>query len=339
MGKTNITVYDIASEAGVSVATVSRVLTGSDKVAEETRSRVQAIIDKNDFQPNALARSLYKKQSKMIGFILPDITNPFYSSIFIEAEKHALEQGYTLVLCNSMDDLNNERTYLQTLRERQVDGIIYMGRKIDQVQGTSKFLKELHKLSEKLPIVMINCGNKAKSCFKVRSNEEDGFREIINYLAKKGHKDVALIGGITGVEPTDIKRKIFLELAEKYNFNLRKEYIVSGEYSIESGAKIMSKMLSYKNIPTAIMGINDIVAIGALKVCQMNNVKVPDDIAVTGFDDIPIAHYIFPSLTTSAHDYKNLGQRAVDIIIDINSDLKPDSIYQYSMNFVERESC
>lgn len=337
MGK-NITVYDIASEAGVSVATVSRVLTGNCKVAETTKQKVQDIIDKYDFKPNALARSLYKNETKMIGCILPDITNPYYSSVFLEAEHYALELGYTLVLCNTMDAIESDGVYLQTLIERQVDGIIYMGRYTDETEKLKSFEELLQKYAKRLPMVMVNCEFDGVDCYKVNSLEKEGFTQMIDLLVKKGHKRIALIGGKKGIKQTDIKRQAFLEAVDKYSLDFKESYIMDGDYTIEAGVNMMTSILEMESLPTAVMGINDIVSIGALRACQMNQVGVPVDMALTGFDNIPLSHYIYPSLTTISHDYEKLGRKAVDIIVDIASGEIPKEHYEYPMNLMVRGS-
>lgn len=336
--KKNITVYDIADEAGVSVATVSRVLTGNTNVAELTRQKVQDVIDKYDFKPNALARSLYKNETKMIGCILPDITNPYYSSVFLEAENYALDLGYTLVLCNTMDKIMNDGVYFQTLVERQVDGIIYMGRHILESNESESFKKILMRYVDRLPIVMINCEYEGVDCYQVQSLEEESFCNMIEILVNKGHKRIALIGGIKGVKQTDIKRKAFLRAVDKYNLEFKEEYIIEGDYTIEAGVNMMTRLLELKDRPTAVMGINDIVSIGALKACQMNQISVPEDLVITGFDNIPLSHYVYPSLTTVSHDYEKLGQKAVDIICDISAGKILEKNYEYPMKVIGRDS-
>lgn len=335
MGK-NITVYDIANEAGVSVATVSRVLNNNNKVAEITRQRVQGIIDKHDFKPNELARSLFKNETKMIGCILPDITNPYYSSVFIEAEKYALQLGYTLVLCDAMDKASNDVIYLQTLVERQVDGIIYMGRNSSTSMGN--FEKQLEKYRKKLPIVMINWGNFETGCYRVQSKEAEGFELLIEELIKSGHKKISLIGGRGGVLPTDIKYEVFKKAVRRHGLEWKDNYRIEGDYTTETGFKTMNRILDDIDHPTAVMGINDMVSIGAVKACHMRNIRVPDDIVITGFDNIPLAHYIFPTLTTVTHDYKNIGKRAIDIITDKTIGNNTKLLYEYSMSIVKGES-
>lgn len=335
MGK-NITVYDIASEAGVSVATVSRVINNNNKVAEITRQRVQGVIDKYDFKPNELARSLFKNETKMIGCILPDITNLYYSSVFVEAEKYALKEGYTLVLCDAMDKAGNDVMYLHTLVERQVDGIIYMGRNSNT--GMEIVEAQLKKYSTKLPIVMINWDNCETGCFRVQSREMDGFKLLVEELIKSGHKKLSLIGGRKGVLPTDIKFQVLKTAAEQYGLEMGEYFRIEGDYTTDTGFKAMIQLLDHPDPPTAVMGINDMVAIGALKACHMRHIQVPENIAITGFDNIPLVQYIFPTITTVTHDFKNLGKKAIDIIINKSSDKNKSLLYEYAMNIIRRES-
>lgn len=334
MGR-NLTVYDIAAEAGVSVATVSRVLNGSSKVAEITRHRVQEIIDRNDFKPNELARSLYKSETKMIGCILPDITNPYYSSVFLEAECYALQLGYTLVLCNTLGVPSNNTLYLHTLAERQVDGIIYMGGEQQQSAELEMLLK---RYAQRLPIVTVNWDIEGVECYQVKSDERQGFELLLAAISKKGHKDVALIAGKRGVMPTEIKVQAYQEAVMKGLFHNHEDYIIDGEFTLESGVTAMRGLLRNRKRPTAVIGINDVIAVGALNACHMEKVSVPSDIAIVGFDDINLAHAVYPSITTVAHNYKELGKKAIDIITDKSAMLRKEKVFVYPMQLVERES-
>lgn len=336
MGK-NITVYDIANEAGVSVATVSRVLNDNSKVAEITRQRVQGIIDKYNFKPNELARSLYKSETKMIGCILPDISNPYYSSVFTQAESYAIDLDYTLVLCNARDQQNNDSLYLQTLIERQVDGIIYMGRNANKSSALDNFDKLVSIYKERLPIVMINWRNENSGAFHITSDESQGFWLVIEEVVKQGHKKVALLGGKSGVQPTDLKRTIYQEAIQKYGLYDCNDYIVDGDYTVESGFHGMNRLLDSEERPTAVLGVNDMIAIGALKACHKRGIKVPEDIAVTGFDNVPMSQFVYPSLTTVAHNYEKLGKKAVDLIVNKGKYVEGTRC-EYPMHLVKGES-
>ncbi|WP_167957364.1 LacI family DNA-binding transcriptional regulator [Anaerosporobacter faecicola] len=331
----NKTVYDIAAEAGVSVATVSRVINNSDKVAESTRAKIQDLIDKYDFKPNEVARSLYKNETKLIGFILPDITNPYYSTVLLEAEKYALEQGYTMMICNTLGDINNFKLYLRTLLERKVDGIIYMGGERVQTQQLSQLIK---RYEEELPIVMVNWSIPQTNCFTVKSDEEQGFEVLLEEIKKKGYKDVALLAGRRGVMPTEIKVHLYEEAIQKGWFHHRKEYLVDGDFTVESGKNEALHLLQLPNRPQVIIGINDIIAVGALNACHMLRLSVPEDVKIIGFDNINLTRAVYPTMTTVSHDYVNLAHKAVDLIVDKSSLLKKERRFLYPMEYICRES-
>jgi len=335
----DITIYDIAKEANVSPATVSRVLTGSAQVKEDKKERVLEIIKRNNFQPNAVARSLFKKKSMMIGFILPDITNPFFSIVFLEAEKAALKLGYSMILCNSMNNAKVESLHLNTLAEKQIDAIIFMGGRVNTVKTNPNYALELQRLAEKIPLVIVNGKMTGVDCYKVITDEEEGIIELVDYLVGLGHKDIAILGGITTVTSTAIKHKAYVKALRKHGIKLDKNLIVTEDFSIDSGTRGMEKLLKGKRVPTAVMGINDLVAIGAIRAIKAAGLKVPQDISVTGFDGSYISELGSPQLTTVYQNYEDIGIIAVDTIIQVIKRLEVPKEKSIKTKLIIRESC
>jgi LacI family transcriptional regulator len=344
MFKKSLTIYDIAEEAHVSPATVSRVLTGNAKVSEKKKAIVQEIMDRHNFQPNALARSLLKKESMMIGFILPDITNPFFSAVFLEAEKHALNNGYTILLCNSMNDGTGNSTkieslYMKTLLEKQVDGIILMGGRINETVTVRAHAEEVREVTRKVPVVMVNGRMAGVNCYRVRTNEEAGMVRLVEYLHKLGHRKVGFVAGLKGVTSTDSKVRTFLETAERLHMEYREEWIVPGAFSIEGGRESMITLLKNRELPTAVLAVNDFAAIGAVKAAVEQGIKIPEDMSITGFDDIYLTDIVSPRITTVNQNYSELGKTAVDVIIAAASGRKIKKDIVVDTRFVEKESC
>lgn len=331
----NLTVYDIAAEAGVSVATVSRVLNNNEKVAENTRNKIQGIIDKYDFKPNEVARSLFKNETKLIGCLLPDITNPYYSTVLLEAEKYALMNGYTMMICNTRGDSEDYAMYLQTLVDRQVDGIIYMGGESTQ---TSQLHQLLKKYENRLPIVMINWNLADINCFCVQSDEVQGFSMLLDQIAKKGYRDIALLAGKRGVMPTELKVSLYKEAVHNGIFNNHEEYLIDGEFTVEHGMEAMHHLLSFPVRPEVVIGINDIIAVGVLNACHMHRISIPKDIKIVGFDNINLSRVVYPAITTIGHDYVNLARKAVDLIIDKTALLASERMFTFPMEYICRES-
>lgn len=340
----NVTIYDIAKEAGVSPATVSRVLTGSARVSSVKKDKILEIIEKYNFQPNAFARGLINKESKTIGFILPDITNPFFSAVFIEAEKRALSLGYTVILCNSMNDNmmnqnNIESLYLGMLCEKQVDGIIIMGGRTNEKITDVNQANELAEINKKTPIVIINGNMKGVDSHNIIADEKDGVYNLIKYLVSLGHKNLGFIGGRKGVTSTDVKLNAFNKAIKHFQLNTKHEWIIPSSFSIKDGYDSMKALLSLKEIPTAVLAVNDFTAVGAIQAAEENGIRVPEDISITGFDNIYLTDIIKPRITTVSQNYTQLGQLAIDTIVGIanNSKLKKKVIV--STQLIIKDSC
>ena len=319
MQEKTITIYDIAKEAGVSPSTVSRVLTGNAKVKEDKKVKILSIIKENNFKPNALARSLINKATKTIGFIVPDITNPFFSGVFLEAEKKALSLGYTMILCNSMNDNKMNRTgveslYLDMLLEKQVDGIVIMGGRANEKKSGTEQIEELKAITDKIPVVFINGAMSGVKSYHVAADEVQGMNRLISYLAGQGHKKVGFIGGRKGITSTDIKHEAFIEAVKKGIFESKPEWMIDSNFSVEDGYESMNKLLDCKELPTAVMAVNDFTAIGVINAVMDRGLRVPEDISVTGFDGIYMTDAVRPRITTVSQNYSELGAKAVEII-------------------------
>lgn len=317
MGKDNITVYDIAKEAGVSPATVSRVLTGNATVSDEKRVKVEEVIKKHDFQPNALARSLSKKESKIIGVILPDITNPFFSSVFIEAEKLALKAGYTMILCDSMNNNELEFMHLRSLTEKQVDAIVFMGGRINDVKTKTKYAEEMNQISKKIPLILVNGKMTGVDCYKVVAEEEKGIAELVEHLISLGHTKIGLLGGKTSVTSTYLKHKAFEKAIHKHGLEINRNWVITNDFSMESGADSMRKLLELEDRPTAVMAINDLVGVGVVQAAKEAGLRIPQDMAITGFDGVYISKITDPPLTTVSQNYEEIGAAVIETILDI----------------------
>ncbi|MFA9560464.1 LacI family DNA-binding transcriptional regulator [Evansella sp. AB-rgal1] len=317
MKKKSITIYDIAKEANVSPSTVSRVLTGSAKVRPDTLKKVTEIMDKYHFQPNALARSLLYKQSKMIGFVITDITHSFYSTLVLKSEKHAVQQGYSSFLCNSMNDGEMESKYLQTLLEKQVDGILFLGGRTNETDVNPSYIKEMEQIMNRVPVVLINGDMPGLDSYVVRADEEEGVRRLIELIVNHGHTKIGFLGGVSGITSMTDKVKVYKETLAQHKKEVRDEWIIDSGFTIESGEEAALKLLNVKERPSAVVCVNDFVAIGAINMFSKFGLRVPDDISVVGFDDIPIAKHFPPGITTISQNYDELGQTAVDVLIDL----------------------
>lgn len=314
MEKKSITIYDIADEAEVSTATVSRVIAGNYPVSQKTREKVNRIIKKYDFHPNAIARSLSNKRSKVLGFIVPAITNAFFSQVFIEAEKYALNKGYSVLLGNSLHNRELESKYMRMLLDQQAEGIILLGGLINDVNPNKKWVEELKEIQNRTKLVMINGQVDGINGFSVQTDEGKGVELLVQHLVEQGHTKIGFIGGVEGITTTDFKVDAFKKALKKYQLPFRKSWQVYSEYDIPDGERGLKELFTKNSdLPTAIIGINDLVAIGMIK---ENKKHWNKKIAITGFDNTDIAKTSTPELTTISHPYKELGRIAIDMMDD-----------------------
>jgi LacI family transcriptional regulator len=316
-----VTIYDIAREASVSVATVSRVLNNTAPVKKETRDRITALIDKYHFQPNALARSLINKETGMIGFILPDITNPFFPEVLAGFDRETRKMGYTCFLCDtvSSDDetdrqYERESQYLGILMEKQVDGIVIIGGRLDLSKPDAALVKEVEEAAKRVPVLMINGNLPNSEIHRVAVEQKLGAELAVQHLIDLGHRDIAVIGGFLHMSNTQQRIQGFRTAMRNNGISVRKEWMIHGGFSVNKGLKFAEQVLNSPNRPTAIVCMNDLVAIGALKAADRAGLAVPGDLSIVGYDDIPFASYSIPELTTISLKSNEIGRLAAETL-------------------------
>ncbi|CAN7656505.1 LacI family DNA-binding transcriptional regulator [Paenibacillus sp. LjRoot56] len=333
-----ITVYDIAREANVSVATVSRVLNDTAPVRASTRQKIMAIIEKHKFQPNALARSLVNKKTGMIGVLFPDSSNMFFPEVFGGAERAAQKLGYTLFLCNTFSDYNRESEYLNLLCERQVDGLILMGGRINSRHCPPSLVQEVVDIQRKIPIVLINGTLPGHPCHRVKTDEYLGTKLIVQHLIDRGHRQIGFLGGSAATTTTVEKLQAYRRTLEANQLSYRKEWVRMGSFSMSCGRQLMEAFLTMSNRPTAILCINDYVAIGAMKTAISRGLRIPEDIAIAGFDDTQLSSAMNPELTTVSQQSEQLGMQAMLILSKLIQKEKVTKLTVLAPNLIIRQS-
>lgn len=312
-----ITIIEIAEMAEVSTATVSRVINNTGKVEAGKKEKILELIEKYDYRPNQIAKALQARKSNTIGFVVPHINSPYYAGIFYETEIAAKKRGYTLLLCNSEADKRLESNILDTFVSANVRAIVFMGGRLDDMSIDKKYINEIEKINKKIPI--ISCVDIPElNCVQVYQEQKISVDELLKHLSKEGYKDIALLGGYKNVRTTSKRRKEIIENADRYGISIRKD-IIESDYSVEGGNIAMQELLKSPQLPEAIICINDLVAIGALSETYKSNVKVPGDIAISGYDNLDISSFIFPGITTIACDYKAYAEAIVDTIQNIDN--------------------
>ncbi|QHW35021.1 LacI family transcriptional regulator [Paenibacillus rhizovicinus] len=318
----SVTVYDIAKEANVSVATVSRVLNNTAPVKASTRERIQGLINKYQFQPNALARSLIKKETGMIGIILPDITNPFFPEVLAGLEQEARKQGYTFFLCDTgssnldiKEQYKRESQYLNILLEKQVDGIIMLGGRIDLHKCPKEMAKEVAEINKRVPLVFINGNLPGAKFHRVVIDEVAGGRMVTEHLIGLGHRDIAFIGGYPQMSNTVGRLEGFRAAMADAGLTVHEDWIDHGGFSVQRGKNMMGRLLDMEgDRPTAVVCANDLVGIGAIKAAVKAGLQVPRDISITGVDGVPLAASVIPELTTMSLRCLELGRSAAFVM-------------------------
>lgn len=309
-----VTIYDIASEAKVSVSTVSRVLNNTAPVKESTRMKIMELIQKYQFQPNALARSLSKKETGTIGVIVPDITNPFFPEVISGIDQVARALGYTFFLCDSLGDYERESQYLHSLREKQVDGIIFLGGRINLTKCSKELIEEVVETAARIPLVLVNGNLSGSKLHRVITDEIKGAEMATQYLIDSGHREIAFLAGNHNMSTTEHKVKAFKRVMDLNGLTVRKEDVMYGDFSMVSGERSMEQILNLTDRPTAVICINDLTAVGAMKAAMRFGVSVPEDMSIVGYDDIPLATAIYPELTTVNQQMHNLGGTSVNVL-------------------------
>jgi LacI family transcriptional regulator len=340
-----ITIYRIAEEAGVSPSTVSRVLNGNVRVTSANREKVEALIRRYEFEPNPVARSLTGHRSHVIGFIMPDITNPYWGSLFLGAERQALDLGYTLFLANTLNDNSRHATNLESrslhaMKQKQVDGILISGGRVHEHDVIPEHLQELSSFLEEIPIVTVSGRMPGLDTDSVSSDEAKGIESLVNYLVSVKHTEIGFLGGVSGIEPSDMRVNAFRGSLERHGLSYRPEWRIEGaEFNMEDGREAMERLLQLRSRPTAVICFNDLVAIGAIYTAQRHGLDVPGDISVAGVDNIPLSQYIHPAITTIDLKAAEQGSLAVKMLCDILGKTGARSQVIVTPQLVIRDSC
>ncbi len=332
-----ITIYDIAKEAGVSPSTVSRVLTNSAGVRSEKRERVQALIEKYNFRPNALAKGLSDTRSGVIGVLMADIRNPYYSAVYVACENAAMARGYRVILCCSLGESAREVEQLDILKQQSVEAIIQIGGRVDAVITDRAYIKKAKEISQQLPIIT---GGKIDdvSCYRVVIDAKAAARLLIEHLMELGHERIALVGGRLDVISTFEKYMTYCEILKDHGIPINKRFLFEGKYDYDAGYDGVKELMSMKEKPTAIIAINDSCAAGVIRRLEEEGYKVPEDVSVVSYDNTYIATLLSPKITSIDYDYDTLGKMLADTAIDVANGENLPSFQSVTPHLVVRES-
>ncbi|MCM3042265.1 LacI family transcriptional regulator [Paenibacillus motobuensis] len=297
------TIRDVSKLAGVSVATVSRVLNQKGYVHKDTVQKVHEAIEMLQYTPNDIARSLSKKSSKTIALIVPDITNPFFNELALAVEKVTQMYGYTTILCNTNDSPAVERQYIQTLKQKYIDGFIMAtntlsSNEIDQLQ---------------VPLVALDRSN-FQTVPTISSKNREGARLAVQALLQQGCTKIMHIRGPKGLWIAEERCQGYLDLVEDLDWFTPK-LIVNGNFQLKEASEAVNKIFDAHPDIDGIFAGNDLMAIGALRVMQKRGIRVPDQVQIIGYDGIPLGEMVYPELSTVSQPIYEMGMLAARILI------------------------
>ena len=341
--KSTITITQIAQESGVSVATVSRFLNGKVPVSADKKARIEAVVRKYDFTPNALARGLISKRTMTLGVILPDITNPYFATIFQEVQRCAAEEGYSVYLCNTRfhhgDAPIDETGYFRMMMDKKVDGILIIGGQLDMAEISPAYKEALNKLSASLPVVAAGREIPGAGCIFIDSENGSGVTTAYNYLSSLGHKDIAFVGGQPGVTITETRLESYKKAAAASGREVREDLISLSDYYLPDGYQAAEALIS-RNAPfTAVITMNDNVALGAIRAFADHGLSVPRDVALISCARFYFDDYTIPRLTSIHHHSRRWGQMVVRTLIQAVQGSTENARITFPPELIIGESC
>lgn len=304
-----VTMTDVAQEAGVSVMTVSRVVNNKADVSPATRQRVLAVIERLGYRPSGIARGLATKHTATLGVVVPDIANPFFASVVRGAENQAYAAGYSVFLCNTDEDPERELAVLQSLEEKRVDGLMLCASRLPEAQ--------LQAIVEHFPAVVLLFRRLQGDCIKtVLIDDELGAQAATQHLLNAGHRNIGFLAGPPLSYSGQGRVRGYRLTMDAAGLEVDSRWIRHSAPKVEDGRLCAHELLSVAPELTAILCFNDLIAVGALQACAEMGKRIPDDLAIIGFDDIHLAALVTPPLTTCRIPQYDLGSKAMHVLLN-----------------------
>ncbi|MCX7946907.1 MAG: LacI family transcriptional regulator [Hydrogenophilus sp.] len=326
------TIREVAVRAGVSPSTVSHIINNTRFVAPETRERVLAAMAELNYRPNVLARSLRRGETRTLGLILPDSANPFFAEVARAIEDAAFRAGYNVILGNTENDLAREQVYVDVFVQKQVDGLIFVA-----TGDQSPSLEELLRLE--LPVVVVDRQLPGLHVDSVLTDNLQGGLMATRYLLSRGYRRIGCITGPSHLTPSAERVVGYRQALLEAGVAIDESLIRRGDFHPHSGYALTHELLRLAQPPAALFVCNDMMALGALRALAEAGLRVPADCAVVGFDDIELASYAHPPLTTIRQDKGALAETAVQFLVErIANPSLPARTHIVATSLVERQS-
>lgn len=312
MKKQEANIYEIAKEAGVSIATVSRVMNQSASVSQKNKEKVLAAVKKLNYVPNYTARNLSRSSSNLVGAIVPDISNPFFSSLLQGVTKVADEKGLNVFLFSTNEDPNVDHRILTTMREHRMAGII-MAPVLEQDEETLEKLLYLTELG--VPVVLIDreIGKNQFDC--VVTDDEDGTYRAVSTLIREGHRRIATIRGPLSSRPGRERYKGYERAMTEFGIPILPEYVRNGDFRSDCAWGEALALMALPEPPTAILSCNNMTTYGCLRAFAQLNLKVGQDISLIGFDDVEALKWLNYDISSVSRDVPLMGEQAMRMLV------------------------
>jgi LacI family transcriptional regulator len=305
-----ITLKELAARAGVHPSTVSRVVNNDPvlRVSAETRARIEALLEETDYRPDVVARSLRMRQTFVLAMIIPDITNPLFANIFMGIEEAAGERGYGVILANTNGSAARERDHLRSLQARRVDGMILAS--VSLRDPSVRWLRE-----QGIKHVLVNRYSGERDPF-VGADDVAGGTMATRHLIELGHRRIAHLAGDSDVSTAAQRRRGYLRALEEAGIDPDPSLMVESGYLEATGRRDMERLLRLPCPPTAVFAVTDVVAMGAHAAVLEQGLRIPEDIAIVGYNDIPLASRLAPPLTTLRVPARDFGRLSAEMLLE-----------------------
>lgn len=302
------TMKQVAEKAKVSTTTVSHVINNTRVVSEDARERVLSVIRDLRYIPSAVARSLKNDKTHTLGMIIPNNSNPYFAEIIQGIEAESFKLGYNIILCNSYDDPKKQAAYTRVLMEKRIDGLIIVS------SGSDEELNQLLS-DEGIPKVLVDREVPGLAADFIEADHEQGGYLATKYLIDLGHRDIACVSGPKTLLPSSDRVQGYWRALKEAGIALRDDFLAHSDFTSQGGFTAFQQLLALKQRPTAIFASNDLMAIGGLCAAHQAGVNIPEELSVIGYDDIALASFTTPRLTTIAQPKYEIGVLTAQVMV------------------------
>lgn len=301
-------IHEVAKRANVSIATVSRTLNGVPSVSPQLARRVWKAVEELGYYPNTQARALVSGRSRIFGLIVSEITNPFFPEIVQEFENEAVRHNYEVLLTSTAHDPKRIALAVRRMIERRVEGVAVVTFAMQEA-----LLENLK--SRNVPLVFLNVGPSLPGVSNIRIDHLQGIRQAVEHLAALRHRRIAFISGPLKLKSACERQDAFVQCMERIGLTAGPEYLIEGDHTMEGGITAMRRLLKLPKRPTAVLCSNDMTAIGAMRESYDQSLRVPADLSVIGFDDIRLAQFVTPRLTTIRMSQRKIAKLVFNALL------------------------